>query len=101
MSRSRVRPGRSLASCALVLAVACAACSSAPAGDARPSRAAAPASSAGSQDGAGSGSPRPAPRSCPARVYGRMTEAQRVGQLFIVGLPRDRLSAATARAITG
>ena len=104
MSRSRVRPGRSLAGCALALAVACAACSSAPAGDASPSRAAAPASSTGSPDGAGGGassSPRPAPRSCAARVYGRMTEAQRVGQLFIVGLPRDRLSAATARAITG
>lgn len=30
-----------------------------------------------------------------------MTDAQRVGQLFIVGLSRDRLSNSTARAITG
>ena len=41
---------------------------------------------------------RPA-ASCPAQVLSRMTEAQRVGQLFLVGLAADQLDPATAAAI--
>jgi beta-N-acetylhexosaminidase len=36
---------------------------------------------------------------CPARVLAGMTESQRVGQLFIVGLTGDGLDPGTARAI--
>jgi beta-N-acetylhexosaminidase len=42
----------------------------------------------------------PAPASCAATVFNRMTEAQRVGQLFLVGLAGDRLDRATAAAVT-
>ena len=42
---------------------------------------------------------RSAPPSCPAAVFGRMTEAQRVGQLFLVGLATNQLDPATAAAI--
>ena len=42
---------------------------------------------------------RSAPPSCPAAVFGQMTEAQRVGQLFLVGLATDQLDPATAAAI--
>ncbi len=37
--------------------------------------------------------------SCPAVVLSRMTEAQRAGQLFLVGLATDQLDPATAAAI--
>ena len=37
--------------------------------------------------------------SCVNRVYGRMTEAQQVGQLFLVGLPADVASPATTAAL--
>jgi len=45
--------------------------------------------------------PRPATAgsSCPARVLSRMTEAQRVGQLFLVGLGGDQADPATLAAI--
>ena len=65
------------------------------------------AASAGQGRGGGAGphpatrhatAARPAP-SCPAQVLSRMTEAQRVGQLFLVGLAADRLDPATAAAI--
>jgi beta-N-acetylhexosaminidase len=39
------------------------------------------------------------PPSCPAQVLSRMTEAQRVGQLFLVGLATDELDPATDAAI--
>ena len=42
----------------------------------------------------------PAPASCAGAVFNRMTEAQRVGQLFLVGLAGDRLDRATAAAVT-
>jgi beta-N-acetylhexosaminidase len=32
---------------------------------------------------------KPSPASCAAAVFGRMTEAERVGQLFLVGIPVD------------
>jgi len=41
----------------------------------------------------------PEPLSCPARVFSRMTTAQRVGQLFMVGIA-DGLSSEVARAVT-
>jgi len=37
-------------------------------------------------------SPQPAPPSCSAQVFSRMTEAQRVGQLFLVGIAGDPVS---------
>jgi beta-N-acetylhexosaminidase len=58
------------------------------AGPASPVRPAAPAAPAS-----------PARPSCPAAVYSRMTEAQRVGQLFLVGLAADQLDPATAATI--
>lgn len=38
--------------------------------------------------------------SCPATVFARMTEAQRVGQLFLVGLASDSVTSSAAAAIT-
>ena len=40
-----------------------------------------------------------APVSCVARVYGGMTEAQRVGQLFLVGLSADAVGPVTTAAL--
>ena len=37
-------------------------------------------------------SPSPSSSSCPAQVFSRMTEAQRVGQLFLVGIAGDSIS---------
>ena len=44
------------------------------------------AGSATSRAGASRAAASPAPESCPAQVFSRMTEAQRVGQLFLVGI---------------
>jgi beta-N-acetylhexosaminidase len=41
----------------------------------------------------------PATASCVDRTIDGMTEAQRIGQLFVVGLAKDRLDATTAAAI--
>jgi beta-N-acetylhexosaminidase len=41
----------------------------------------------------------PPAASCVNRVYGRLTEAQRVGQLFLVGLPGDVAGPATTAAL--
>ncbi len=44
--------------------------------------------------------PSPSPSSsCPAQVFARMTEAQRVGQLFLVGIAGDPISE-VAKAVT-
>ncbi|HEX5450932.1 MAG TPA: glycoside hydrolase family 3 N-terminal domain-containing protein [Candidatus Limnocylindrales bacterium] len=44
--------------------------------------------------------PTPTPtQSCAERALGGLSRAQRVGQLFLVGLPNDRLDASTAEAI--
>ncbi len=45
-----------------------------------------------------SGSASQGASSCPAQVFSRMTEAQRVGQLFLVGIAQDPRSAAAAIA---
>jgi beta-N-acetylhexosaminidase len=50
----------------------------------------------GSTGHGGSTSPPP---SCAARVLARLSESQRVGQLFLLGLGGDRLGPATRRAI--
>lgn len=91
MRSTRIRPAAVLA-----LALACAGCA---------------ATSDGSPQATSSPSPRPsatqstksvqpaAASSCEATVFGRMTEAQRVGQLFLVGLANDQVDASAVRAI--
>jgi len=75
----------------LALGLACSSCeatstSSAAAG--RPS----PTSARLSSPHPGTSQTPPKPPSCPARVFSRLTEAQRVGQLFLVGLAGDPVS---------
>ena len=41
----------------------------------------------------------PAPLSCASRVFATMSESQRIGQLFIIGLTRDHLDAAERTAV--
>jgi beta-N-acetylhexosaminidase len=109
-------PLRSLVS-ALAVVASCAGCSFGLAeGSAAPptaSIAAAPASGAitftapGQQPTATGGHATPSPGgatasgsgSCPQRVYNSMTEAQRVGQLFLVGMPTNAATATVAQAI--
>lgn len=57
-----------------------------------------PASSAASASAAGSAAPHAAPESCAEQTMGRLTEAQRVGQLFLVGMSGDSAGSATAAA---
>jgi len=60
------------------------------------------ASSACSAGVSASGIPSPTPSpssSCPAQVFSRMTEAQRVGQLFLVGIAGDSIPE-VAKAVT-
>jgi beta-N-acetylhexosaminidase len=44
--------------------------------------------------------PAPAKMACPGSVLARMTEAQRVGQLFLVGLPGNDVAGSVASTIT-
>jgi beta-N-acetylhexosaminidase len=94
---------------ALAVTAACAGCSFGLGGgassDPRASVAVAPSSSI-SASAAGRSAAKPASTSspassaqasCPQRVFDSMTEAQRVGQLFLVGVPSD---AATAQVVT-
>jgi beta-N-acetylhexosaminidase len=53
---------------------------------------------AGTSTGAAAGGAAPG-GSCPQRVYDSMTEAQRVGQLFLVGMPTNAATATVAQAI--
>ena len=83
---------------ALALGIAVAGCGAASAGQGRstaPTATAAPAAHPATRHATAA---RPA-ASCPAQVLSRMTEAQRVGQLFLVGLAADQLDPATAAAI--
>ena len=89
---------------ALAVALAVAGCGVPPAGQDRgsasPSRPASRPAVAGPASPVRPASPAsPASPSCPAAVYSRMTEAQRVGQLFLVGLATDQLDPDTAAAI--
>jgi beta-N-acetylhexosaminidase len=97
------RPGsRVLAGLLLVVLAAVSACGGSSAGGEQPT-AATPHATA-SRTGPSSPAARPSaatgtPRSCADRVLARMTLAQRVGQLFVVGLAGSVLDAATAQAI--
>ena len=93
---------------ALAAALAAAGCGAAPAGQDRGTTS--PSRPASRPAVAGPASPvrrpttpaapaSPASPSCPAAVYRRMTEAQRVGQLFLVGLATDQLDPVTAATI--
>ncbi len=76
---------RALLGCVLPLSLACSACGAAGGPAATPANTTTPA--APSRLAA---VPRPAARpSCPERVLSRMTMAQRVGQLFLVGIAGD------------
>jgi beta-N-acetylhexosaminidase len=93
-------PTRTLPAVLLVLGLACSACDTT-----------SPASGAGGTPSSTSGKPvsrpprvsKPSPQlvppSCPAEVFSRLTEAQRVGQLFLVGLAGDPVSG-VAQAVT-
>ena len=70
-----------LIACLISLVVACSGCGLVSGGT--PSQAS--ATSAPGRDRASPAAPR-APQSCPARVLSQMSEAQRVGQLFLVGI---------------
>ncbi len=79
-----------LAVVALSLGLACPACSSLTSGGSHaPAAGALPSGTARPTPGADSAA---APLSCPARVFAGMTEAQRVGQLFLVGFEGDPVS---------
>ena len=93
---------------ALAAALAAAGCGAAPAGQDRgttsPSRPAGGPAVAGPASSMRRPTPPAAPASpaspsCPAAVYRGMTEAQRVGQLFLVGLATDQLDPGTAATI--
>jgi beta-N-acetylhexosaminidase len=96
---------------AVALAGVLAACGGGPpAGGARSSASGVPsagtAPAAGASSAAPSQSPSPAPvsrppatRSCVARVFAGMSEAQRVGQLFLVGLAQDYVGPVTTAAL--
>ena len=88
----------------LALAAALSSCAHASSGAAQPARSAR-TGPPGTSPGAGrlaqvTSSPRAGRSlSCAARVFAGMTESQRVGQLFIVGLTGDALDPGTAGAI--
>ena len=93
---------------ALAAALAAAGCGAAPAGQDRgttsPSRPAGGPAVAGPASSMRRPTPPAAPASpaspsCPAAVYRGMTEAQRVGQLLLVGLATDQLDPGTAATI--
>ncbi|MCL2586459.1 MAG: hypothetical protein FWE35_28860 [Streptosporangiales bacterium] len=105
MITHRSRPALSLTAAASATALAGAALltgcggsggSSAPAAGAGSSPAAAPASAAGSTSSAAA--PNATPASCVDRTMSKLTEAQRVGQLFLVGMSGDSAGSATATA---
>src|SRR5882757_3286050 len=91
-----------LAGLLLAVLVAVSACGGSPSGSARPS-ATTPhttAAQAAPRPPAPSPSAAPgSPQSCADRVLARMPLAQRVGQLFVVGLAGSVLDSATAQAI--
>ena len=58
------------------------------------------AAGAGTAATAGPSRPLPPSPSCPATVLASMTEAQRIGQLFLVGLPDNEVAGTVAETIT-
>jgi beta-N-acetylhexosaminidase len=89
-------PARILAAGAAALATVCAGCA-APSGGAPASTAATPRPSASRVVSAAR--PSPAQACSAATVFAGMTEAQRVGQLFIVGLGQNQVDGTVAAAI--
>ena len=88
---------------ALTLGLA-AGCGGGPADPAHSASATTSASASHTAAGAGTAaraapSPSPSP-SCPATVLASMTEAQRIGQLFLVGLPDNEVAGTVAETIT-
>jgi beta-N-acetylhexosaminidase len=77
---------RALLGCVLPLAMACSACSAAAGGGPAGTAPGTPPPAAASRQAAAPGQAAP---SCPQRVLSRMTMAQRVGQLFLVGIAGD------------
>jgi beta-N-acetylhexosaminidase len=86
MTRSRLA-ALVLSSAVLSLALACSGCGLTSGGDPSPSPARTVLGSAKPSARAVA-----SPPSCPARVFSRMTEAQRIGQLFLVGFEGDPVS---------
>jgi beta-N-acetylhexosaminidase len=58
-----------------------------------------PSATGGQASPSPGGAPAAGSGSCPQRVYSSMTEAQRVGQLFLVGMPTNAATATVAQAI--
>jgi beta-N-acetylhexosaminidase len=71
---------------ALALGLACSACGAASGSRPPQSSASLPSPARVSDDPSQLPAPAAAPASCPAQVFARMSEAQRVGQLFLVGI---------------
>ncbi len=90
--RTRRRRRTGIPAVVLALGIAVAGCGATSAGQGRST---APAAHPATRHA----SPAQPAASCPAQVLSRMTEAQRVGQLFLVGLAADQLDPATAAAI--
>ncbi|MBO0821959.1 MAG: glycoside hydrolase family 3 protein [Nocardiopsaceae bacterium] len=65
---------------------------------ASPAVTAPPGASSASPGAASASAARPAASSCADRAFSGLTEAQRVGQLFLVGMAADRAGPATAAA---
>ena len=109
MTTHRSRPALALTSAAALAGLLSACAGASPASSAKSvspgaaSSAAAPAS-AGRSSAAGTADAPPAPSadpgaaSCVDRVFSKLTEAQRVGQLFLVGMASDSAGPATAAA---
>jgi beta-N-acetylhexosaminidase len=91
-----------LAACVLSLVLACSGCGLTSAGHPAAGQPGTPASSSTPRPAPSQAAPSPQaakPLSCPARVFSRMTAAQRAGQLFLVGLadaPRSEVARAVA-----
>ena len=100
-ARPRVR---TLVTCAVAagaaLAVTAGCSSSSPAPSAKPSASSLSPSAVTTSPSASPSTASPSPSvSCAARVFGRLTEAQRVGQLFLVGVTDDIAGPQTTAAL--
>jgi beta-N-acetylhexosaminidase len=86
---------------AVSLAAGCGGGAASPASPARAASATAGTSHSAVAAKPASAAPAPSPSaSCPASVLASMTEAQRVGQLFLVGLPDNEVAGTVASTIT-
>jgi beta-N-acetylhexosaminidase len=94
---------RALATCAVAVGAALAVtagCSSPAAPDGKPSASSLHPSAVTTSPATASPSASPTPSvSCAAQVFGRLTEAQRVGQLFLVGVTDDIAGPQTTAAL--